>query len=130
MRKLHKVNSVYTTAPCVAYALLRTGRHELINNFHMDRIDRLMKPYDKDVTLEKGDIVFWEIDIGIEYHPTYIDEKGRIINTQIYLPYHAGVYEGDDKVSDMVLGENDRKLPMHVRMRIFSELSKPKYYMR
>lgn len=130
MRKLHEVNDIHTTMPCVIYALLRTGRHEMVRNFRVNRIIKLMKRYDETVTLEKGDIVFWKFDMYTEYHPTYIDEAGRITNMAINFPYHAGVYEGDDRVTDMVLAENDRRLPMHIRMRLLSEISKPNYYMR
>lgn len=130
MRNLNAVCMIETILPCVAYALRRSGRNKMLNTFMAADFIKKIKKYNKEVKLEQGDLVLWEFDMDYEYHPTEINEQGRITSQALHFPYHVAVYEGDDRVSDLILDDTSRHLPMHIRMRVFSELTDPSHYLR
>lgn len=132
MRKLENVYLPELIYPCIAYAFARIGKRELIPSFNLDDFKKLWMSYSKSDTI-KGDILIW---VGKQkekkFRPVMIENnKLKLMKTEY--GWHAGVYEGDNIVSEAVWDENDNYegLPFVIKFEKLSALEyPPDFYVR
>ena len=103
---------------CLTYVLKRTGIDTSVE-FAEDLEKEFTLIPIKETKLEVGDIIAWKKKEEFISSGTFINENGRIEQSQVFTRFHLGVVEAGHLISDLTRSANPYYIPS-IRMRTIS----------
>ena len=103
---------------CLTYVFKRTGIDTSVE-FAEDLEKEFTLIPIKETKLEVGDIIAWKKKEEFISSGTFINENGRIEQSQVFTRFHLGVVEAGQLISDLTRSANPYYIPS-IRMRTIS----------